>query len=88
MRDYHINVSYSEEDECWVADLPDLEYCSAFGDTPEEAVAQVQIAKEAPLIRGGTNQPLYWLVLLSRHRLAADIWNSVADKSPQGKFSF
>ena len=47
MRDYHINVSYSEEDECWVADLPDLEYCSAFGDTPEEAVAQVQIAKEA-----------------------------------------
>lgn len=49
---------------------------------------EFHIAKEAPLIRGGTNQPLYWLVLLSRHRLAADIWNSVADKSPQGKLPF
>ncbi|MDP2239644.1 MAG: three-Cys-motif partner protein TcmP [Burkholderiales bacterium] len=47
-----------------------------------------QIAKEAPLIRGGTRQPLYWLVLLSRHPLAANIWNSVADKSPQGSFGF
>ncbi len=47
-----------------------------------------KIAKEAPLIRGGTNQPLYWLVLLSRHRLAANIWNSVAGKTPQGKFPF
>lgn len=49
---------------------------------------QFKIAKEAPLIRGGTNQPLYWLVLLSRHRLAADIWNSVANKTPQRKFPF
>jgi len=47
-----------------------------------------RIAKEAPLIRGDKNQPLYWLVLLSRHSLAANIWNSVADKSPQGKFGF
>jgi three-Cys-motif partner protein len=47
-----------------------------------------RVAKEAPLIRGDRNQPLYWLVLLSRHSLAANIWNSVADKSPQGKFAF
>jgi three-Cys-motif partner protein len=46
------------------------------------------IAREAPLVRGGKNQPLYWLLLLSRHPLAANIWNSVADKSPQGKFQF
>jgi predicted RNase H-like HicB family nuclease len=47
MKDYHINVFYSDEDECYVADIPDLKYCSAFGDTPEEALREVQIAKEA-----------------------------------------
>ena len=47
MKDYQINIFYSEEDECYVADIPDLVYCSAFGDTPEEALAEVQIAKEA-----------------------------------------
>ena len=47
MQDYHINIFYSEEDECYVADIPDLKYCSAFGDTPEEALAELQVAKEA-----------------------------------------
>ncbi|MDA0365042.1 MAG: type II toxin-antitoxin system HicB family antitoxin [Chloroflexi bacterium] len=46
MKDYHINLFYSDEDECYVADIPDLEYCSAFGDTPEEALKEVLIAKE------------------------------------------
>jgi predicted RNase H-like HicB family nuclease len=45
MKDYHINVFYSEEDEGYIADIPDLKYCSAFGSTPEEAVREVQIAK-------------------------------------------
>ncbi|HEX9718973.1 MAG TPA: type II toxin-antitoxin system HicB family antitoxin, partial [Ramlibacter sp.] len=44
--DYHINVFYSDEDGSYVADIPDLKYCSAFGDTPEEAMKQVLIAKE------------------------------------------
>ena len=47
LKDYHINIFYSEEDESYVADVPDLVYCSAFGDTPEEALAELQIAKEA-----------------------------------------
>jgi predicted RNase H-like HicB family nuclease len=47
MKDYHINVFWSDEDDCYVADVPDLETCSAFGDTPEEALAEVQIAKRA-----------------------------------------
>ena len=47
MRDYHINVFYSEEDGGYIADIPDLEACSAFGKTPEEAVAAVKEAKEA-----------------------------------------
>ena len=46
MRDYHINVFYSEEDECYIADIPDLKYCSAHGDTPEEALHEVLIAKD------------------------------------------
>lgn len=47
MKDYHINVFYSEEDGCYVADIPDLKYCSAFGDTPEEAVREVILAMAA-----------------------------------------
>ncbi|HBY44787.1 MAG TPA: type II toxin-antitoxin system HicB family antitoxin [Thermomicrobiales bacterium] len=42
---YHINVFYSEEDGCFVADIPDLQYCSAFGDTPLEALEQVLVAE-------------------------------------------
>lgn len=47
MTDYHINVFYSNADGGYIADIPDLKYCSAFGKTPEEAVREVQIAKEA-----------------------------------------
>ena len=45
--DYHINVFYSEEDGGYIADIPDLENCSAFGKTPEEAVIELKKAKEA-----------------------------------------
>ena len=47
MSDYHINIFYSEEDGGYIADIPDLESCSAFGRTPEEALAQVEQAKTA-----------------------------------------
>lgn len=47
MKDYHINVFYSEEDEGYIADIPDLKHCSAFGETPEEALREVLKAKEA-----------------------------------------
>ena len=55
MKDYHINVFYSEKDKCYVADIPDLKFCSALGETPEEAVREVQIAKAA------------WLKAAKRH---------------------
>ena len=45
-RDYHINIFWSEEDGCYVGDIPDLRGCSAFGDTPKEALAELQIAKD------------------------------------------
>lgn len=43
--DYHINIFYSPEDEAYIADIPDLKYCSAHGETPQEALEQVLIAK-------------------------------------------
>jgi predicted RNase H-like HicB family nuclease len=49
MKDYHINVFYSDEDNGYIADIPDLDACSAFGRTPEEAVVEVERAKEALL---------------------------------------
>jgi len=47
VKDYHINIFFSEEDAGYIADVPDLEACSAFGATPEEALREVQIAKAA-----------------------------------------
>ncbi len=47
MSDYHINIFYSEEDSGYIADIPDLEACSAFGNTPEKALAEVEQAKKA-----------------------------------------
>jgi len=43
---YHVNVFWYEPDGCWVADVPDLKSCSAFGDTRLEALTEVQIAME------------------------------------------
>lgn len=47
MKDYHINLFFSELDDAYVADIPDLEACSALGDTPEAALREVLIAKQA-----------------------------------------
>ena len=44
---YAIIVFWSEEDGAWVADVPDLRSCSAFGDSPEQAVAEVRVAMDA-----------------------------------------
>lgn len=51
MKDYAINVFFSEEDDCYVADIPDLRYCSASGPTPENAVKEVVRAKKVWLKR-------------------------------------
>lgn len=47
MRDYHINIFFSDEDKGYIADIPDLASCSAFGKTPAEALREVEIAKKA-----------------------------------------
>ncbi len=47
MNDYHINIFYSVEDQAYIADIPDFEMCSAHGLTPQEALEQVLIARDA-----------------------------------------
>ena len=64
MKDHHINIFYSEEDERYVADIPDFRFCSAFGDTPEEALKEILVAKELWLEEAAANgkeipQPKY-----------------------------
>jgi predicted RNase H-like HicB family nuclease len=44
---YAILTFWSPADAAWVADAPDLKSCSAFGASPEEAVAELRIAMEA-----------------------------------------
>ncbi len=41
---YEINIFWSDEDESYIAVVPDLPYCSAWGETYEEALAQVKVA--------------------------------------------
>jgi predicted RNase H-like HicB family nuclease len=47
MSPYKKTVFQSTEDCGYIAEAPDLEYCSAFGETPEEALAELEIAIEA-----------------------------------------
>jgi len=46
MAKYHINIFYSGEDGGYIADIPDLEHCSAFGDTPDTALKEALIAEK------------------------------------------
>lgn len=45
--DYRIEVSWAPEDQVWVADVPDLTFCTAHDPTPHEAVAEVEPAVDA-----------------------------------------
>ncbi|HYO45264.1 MAG TPA: type II toxin-antitoxin system HicB family antitoxin [Gemmatimonadota bacterium] len=59
MKDYHINIFFSEEDGGYIADIPDLKFCSAFGSTPEEALAEAGRAKKAWIeVARSANRPV------------------------------
>ncbi|HRP68106.1 MAG TPA: hypothetical protein PLY93_01060 [Turneriella sp.] len=45
MKDYHVNIFYSDEDEGYIADIRDLNHSSTFGNTPEEELCRVGTAK-------------------------------------------
>jgi predicted RNase H-like HicB family nuclease len=46
---YEIDIFWSEEDGGYIADVPALKYCSAFGETYEEALEEVRIAMDLHL---------------------------------------
>ena len=57
---YAIEIFYSEEDEGYIAVVPELPGCSAFGETEEEALEEIKIAMELWLEtakRGGRETP-------------------------------
>jgi len=39
-------VFWYADDQCWIADVPDLKPCSAHGHSPSEAIAEAEIAIE------------------------------------------
>ena len=46
MYKYAIEIFYSEEDEGYIAVIPELASCSAFGETEELALKEIKIAME------------------------------------------
>jgi predicted RNase H-like HicB family nuclease len=46
MLKYSISIQYDENDNIFVASVPELEGCMAHGDTLEEAVKEIQVAME------------------------------------------
>jgi three-Cys-motif partner protein len=43
---------------------------------------------EMRLLKGGKNQPLYWLLLAAKHELAHKFWATASNVEGQGKFAF
>lgn len=41
---YHINLFWSAEDGCWIADVPDLKPCSAHGPSRADALSRIDDA--------------------------------------------
>ena len=40
----HINIFWSDRDACWIADVPDLKYCSAHGASVTDAAREIEVA--------------------------------------------
>ncbi len=56
---YHINLFWSNEDACWIADAPDLRFCTTHGDTPVQALTNMEDAMQGWLeVVLGRGQPL------------------------------
>jgi predicted RNase H-like HicB family nuclease len=46
---YRIEIFWSDEDDSYIANVPDLHYCSAFGQSYEEALREVREAMDLHL---------------------------------------
>jgi predicted RNase H-like HicB family nuclease len=58
-KDYHINIFYSKENGNYIADIPDLEVCSAFGETPAAALTEIEITNKTWLETAPTKANLF-----------------------------
>ncbi len=76
-KDYHINIFYSDEDEGYIADIPDLEACSAFGETPEKAARlEVQITKGCVAESRQSSRQIHSQTRLSTGDLSIASWDT------------
>lgn len=41
---YHIDLAWSDEDQAWIARVPDLQGCTAHGETAAGAADEIQVA--------------------------------------------
>lgn len=72
MKNYYINIFYSKDDEGYIADIPDLDFCSAFGDTRQEAVTQLEVAMGAWLETArAEGKPISGIQRNEQHRCAS-----------------
>jgi predicted RNase H-like HicB family nuclease len=65
MKDYHINIFYSDDDDGYIADIPALRHCSAFGKTPDEALAEVLKAKKSWLESAQANKKTFQNLIIA-----------------------
>ena len=47
---YHINIFWSAEVDCFIAEIPDLKHCTGQGDTPEEPLTDVMEAQDTWIV--------------------------------------
>jgi len=45
-RSFRVLINYSNEDNCYIANIPTLSYCTTYGDTVEEAMINIKEAAE------------------------------------------
>ena len=55
-KEHQIEIFYSKDDEGWIAEIPELKFCSAFGKTPQMALTEVLVAKEVWLESAKSNR--------------------------------
>jgi predicted RNase H-like HicB family nuclease len=80
---YHINVFYSDDDGGYIADIPDLEACSAFAPTARQALTEVMKAREARLVAArDAGKPIPGASLPARDLHAVDSGPTAARTRP------
>ncbi len=70
---YKVNLFWSNEDNCYLAEMPELPGCIAHGETQEEALEQANVAAKA------------WLEVASQ--MERKIPKPIAEKKFSGRFS-